>query len=131
MFVPCTALLYDSTAATWTLKLSTPFEHFLWNPSDLSSDDVLSCLWIVFTNSVFQLPPQKIVRWAEILGIGWPGVIGLMQNESVSWEVMSEVFKCVHLNTSGTTSHETNLFRVKLTTPGHPISEDIIRKEIR
>ena len=23
MFIPCTALLYDSTAATWTLKLST------------------------------------------------------------------------------------------------------------
>ena len=52
-------------------------DHFLWNPSDFSSDDVLSCLWIVFTNSVFQVPPQKIVRRVEILGIGWPGVIGL------------------------------------------------------
>ena len=31
-------------------------EHFLWNPSDFSPDDVLSCLWIVFTNSVFQVP---------------------------------------------------------------------------
>ena len=58
-------------------------EHFLWNPSDFSSDDVLSCLWIVFTNSVFQVPPQKIVRRVEILGIGWPGVIGLTRNESV------------------------------------------------
>ena len=53
-------------------------EHFLWNPSDFSSDDVLSCLWIVFMNSVFQVPPQKIVRQLEILGIGWPGVIGLI-----------------------------------------------------
>ena len=53
MYDPCTGLLYDSTAATWTLKLS---------PCDFSSDDVLSCLWIVFTNSVFQVPPQKIVR---------------------------------------------------------------------
>ena len=69
-------------------------EHFLWNPSDFSSDDVLSCLWIVFTNSVFQIPPQKIVRWVEILGIGWPGVIGLTRNESVAWKVMPEVFKC-------------------------------------
>ena len=28
------------------------------------------------------------------MGIGWPGVIGLMRNESVPWEVMPEVFKC-------------------------------------
>ena len=59
-----------------------------------SSDAVLFCLRIVFTNSVFQVPPQKIVRWVEILGIGWPGVVGLMRNESVPWEVIPEVFKC-------------------------------------
>ena len=109
-------------------------EHFLWNPSDFFSDDVLSCLWIVFTNSVFQVPPQKIVRWVEILRKGWPGVIGLTPNESVPWEVMTEVFKCsVHemrwrlvsrteqLNTSGITSHGTDSFRTKSITPSHPI----------
>ena len=69
-------------------------EHFLWNRSDFSSDNVLSCLWIVFTNSVFQVSLQKIVRQVEILGIGWPGVIGLTRNESVPWDVMPEVFKC-------------------------------------
>ena len=106
-------------------------EHFLWNPSDFSSDDVLSCLWIVFTNSFFQVPPQKIVRRVQILGIRWPGVIGLAQNESVPWEGIPEVFKCSirkirrnlisrteHLNTSGITSHGTNSFRVKPITPG-------------
>ena len=116
MFVPCTALLYDSTAATRTSKLPTTIEHFLQNSSGFSSDDVLSCLWIVFTNSVFQVPPQKIVRWVEILGIGWLPVSSLVGNESVPWEVMSEVFKCSvqemrwcfisrteHLNTSGIT----------------------------
>ena len=45
-------------------------EHFLCNLSDFFSDDVLSCLWIVFPNFVFQVPPQKIVRRVEILGIG-------------------------------------------------------------
>ena len=69
-------------------------EHFLWNPSDFSSDDVLSCLWIAFTNSVFQVPPQKIVRRVEILEIGWLGVIDFMRNVSDPWEVMPEVFKC-------------------------------------
>ena len=49
---------------------------------------------VINTNSVFQVPPQKIVRRFEILGIGWPGVIGLTRNESVPWEVMPEVFKC-------------------------------------
>ena len=109
-------------------------EHFLWNPSDFSSDDVLSCLWILFTNSFFQVRPQKIVRRVEILGIRWPGVISLAQNESVPWEGMPEVFKwsvrkirchlisrTEHLNTSGITSHGTDSFRIKPITPGHPI----------
>ena len=69
-------------------------EYFLWNQSDLFFDDVLSCLWINFTNSVFQVPPQKIVRRMEILQIGWSGVIGLMRNKSVPCKVMPEVFKC-------------------------------------
>ena len=114
-------------------------EHFLWNPSDFSSDDVLSCLWIVFTNSVIQVPSLKIVRWFEILGIEWPGVVGFTWNESVPWEVMRVIFKCSsfleqnremrrhlisrteHLNTSDITSHGTDSFRVKPITPGHPI----------
>ena len=93
----------------------------MWNPSDFCSDDVLSCMWIVFTNSVFQLPLQKLVRQGEMLGIGWPGVIVLMQNESVPWEGIAEVFKCSvreigwhlisrtgYLNTSGITSQGTD-----------------------
>ena len=94
MFVPCTPAVWQHSNNSTIKVIHNSFEHFLCNPSDLFSDDVLSCLWIVFTNSVFQVPPQKIVRWVEILGIGWPGVISLMQNESVSWEVMSEVCKC-------------------------------------
>ena len=69
-------------------------DHFLCNLSDFFFDDVLSCLWIVFTKSVFQVPPQKKVRQVEILGIGWPGFISLTRNESVPWKVMPEVFKC-------------------------------------
>ena len=30
-------------------------EHILWNPSDFFSDNVLFCLWIVFTNSIFKV----------------------------------------------------------------------------
>ena len=66
----------------------------IFSPQFFFSDDVPSCLWIVFTNSVFQIPLQKKFRRVEILGIGWPGVIGLTWNESVPWEVMPEVFKC-------------------------------------
>ena len=69
-------------------------EHFLGNSSDFFSDAVHSCLRIVFTNLVFQVPPQRIVRWVEILGIEWAGVIDLMRNESAPWEVILEVFKC-------------------------------------
>ena len=109
-------------------------EHFLWNLSDFFSDDVLSCLWIVFTNSVFQVPPQKIVRQVEILGIRWLRVIGLTRNESVPWEVMPEVFNCSvqemrwclvswteHSSTSGISSYGTDSFCIKKITPGHLI----------
>ena len=109
-------------------------EHFLWNSSDFFSDDALSCLWIVFTKSIFQVPYQKIVRPVEILGIGWPGVIDLAWNEFVPWEDMPEVFKCSvqevrghlisrteHLNTTGITSNETDSICIKSITPGHPI----------
>ena len=34
-------------------------EHFWCNLSDFFSDDVLSCLWIIFTNSVFQALPSE------------------------------------------------------------------------
>ena len=109
-------------------------EHFLWNPSDFFSDDVLSCLWIVFKKSVFQVLPQKIVRRVEILGIRWPGIISLTRNESFPWKVMLEVFNCSlqemrwcivswteHSSTSGIRSYGTDSFRIKYITRGHPI----------
>ena len=90
-----TAALYYSSNSNIKI-VHNSIEHFLWNPSDFSSDAVfenLCCLWIVFINSAFQVPPQKIVRGIEIWGIGWPEIIGSMQNESIPWEVLPEVFK--------------------------------------
>ena len=107
-------------------------KRFLWNPSDFFSDDVLSCLWIIFTNCLSGKSSEN--RQVEILELGWPGVIGLIRNESVPWEFMPEVFKwfvretrrhlfswAEHLNTSAITSHGTDSFCIKLMTSGHPI----------
>ena len=69
MSVPCTALLYDSTAATRTLKLSTTLLCI--------SCGIHLISFLMMSSLVFQVPPHKIVRRVEILGIGWPGVIGL------------------------------------------------------
>ena len=95
------------------------------------SDDVLSCLWIVFFFQTlsFRYPLRKYLGGLRSLGDR-----GLTQNESVPWEVMPEVFKCYvremrchlisgteHLNTSGITSHETDTFHVKPIFRGHPI----------
>ena len=95
-----------------------------------------------------QLELKNFEQAGKILGEIWSGLvmdsypvtaeyieyIGLMQNESVTWEVMPEVFNCSvreircllisqtkHLNTSGITSHGTDSFCVKPITPGHPI----------
>ena len=96
MFDPSTTPKYDSSNSNIKIVYKS-IEHFLWNLSDFSSDVVLenlSCLWIVFINSVFQLPPQKIVRMVEICEIEWSGVIGSTRNESVPWKVLPEEFKC-------------------------------------
>ena len=70
MFVPCTALLYDNTEATRTLKLSTA-------PLSISCGiHLISLLMMAFLvcglfsqTLSFRYPPQQIVRQIEILGI--------------------------------------------------------------
>ena len=94
MFVPCTTLLYDSTAATRTLKLSTTLLSISCGIRLISFLTISSLVCGFFSQTVFQVPPQKIVRWVEILGIGWLGVIGLTRYDFAPWEVLSEVFKC-------------------------------------
>ena len=95
MFVPCTALLYDSTAATGTIKLSTNLLSISCAIRLISFLMMSSLLCGLFSQTlVFRQSPQEIVRRVEILGIGWPGVISLMRKESLPWEVIPEVFKC-------------------------------------
>ena len=119
MFDPCTALLYDSTAATRTLKLSTTLLSISCGIRLISLLMMSSLVCGLFSQTLsFSYVPQKIVRWVETLGIGWPGVIDLMQNESVPLEVMPAIFKCSvqemrwpltsrteHLNTSVISPH--------------------------
>ena len=94
MFVPCTTLLYDTIAATQTLKLSTTSLSISCGIHLISLLMMSSLVCGLFLQTLsFRYPPQKIVRPVEILEIGWPGVIGLMQNEFFSWEVTLEVFK--------------------------------------
>ena len=84
MFVPCTALLYDSTAATRTLKLSTTLLSISCGIRLISLLMMSSLVCGLFSKTLpFMYPPQKIVMWVEILGIGWPEVISLTRNESV------------------------------------------------
>ena len=63
LFVPWTGLLYEQNSNNKIVHNS--IEHFLCNPSDFFSDDVLSYQWIVFTKSVFQVPSQKKERVPE------------------------------------------------------------------
>ena len=94
MFVLCTTLLYDSLAATRTLKLFTILLSISCGTNLISLLILSSLVCGLFSQAVLQVPPQKIVRWVETLRIGWQGVIGLTRNESVPWEVLPEVFKC-------------------------------------
>ena len=97
MFVPCTALLYDSTAATRTLKLSTTLLSISCGIHLISLLMMSSLVCGLFSQTLsFKHPSENSQERAgvDILRIGWPRVIGLMQSESVPWGVMPEVFKC-------------------------------------
>ena len=115
-------------------------ENFLCNPSDFCSDDVLSFL-IVFTNSFFQVTPQKIVRRVDILGyrfdVKWGCPMGsypwgIQVFCSRWWFEMRWCLSCrtEHLNTLGITSHGTDSFHVKPMIPGHPIPKISTRQTI-
>ena len=126
MFTPCTALVYDSTTATRTLKLPTTLLSIACGIRLIS---FLMMSFLVF-GLFSQTPPFRYFL--------------------APWNITE------HLNTSGITSHGTDSFRIKPITPGHPIpkistsltifwggtwkivfednpqaKEDIIRKEIR
>ena len=62
-------------------------EHFLWNPSDFSSD-VLVWLWIVFTNSVS--PPHFWNRTLEYLRHNLPGGRLVLHQTDNPWSSYSQ-----------------------------------------
>ena len=59
MFVPCTALLYDSTAATQTLKLSTTLLSISCGIRLISFLMMSSLVCGLFSQTVFQVPPSE------------------------------------------------------------------------
>ena len=97
MFFPCTVLLYDSTAATPTLKLSIALLSISCGIHLIPFLMMSSLVCGLFSQTLsFKHPSENSQERAgvDILRIGWPRVIGLMQSESVPWGVMPEVFKC-------------------------------------
>ena len=93
MFVPYTALLYDSTAATPTLKLSITLLSISCGIHLIPFLMMSSLVCGMLSQTLSSKHRLRKQSWGvEILGIGWPRVIGLMQSESVSWGVMPEVF---------------------------------------
>ena len=68
MLVPCTAVLYDSTTATRTLKLSATPLGISCGIHLISLRMMSSLVRGLFSQTVFQVRPQKTVRRVEILG---------------------------------------------------------------
>ena len=79
--------------------------------------------------------PSQNSQWVQILGIEWPRILSLTQNESVPWKVMFEVFKCSVWESVLVVPYFSNrtleylrykfpwnrLIRIKPTTPSRPI----------
>ena len=89
MFVLYTTLLYDSTAATRTLKLFTTLLSISCGIRLISLLMMSSPVCGLFSQTLsFRYPLRKQSVCSEILGIGWPRFIGLTRNESVPWDVL-------------------------------------------
>ena len=89
MFVPCTALLYGSTATTRTIKLSTTLLSISCAICLIPSL-MMSCLVCGLFSQIlsFRYP----LRQVEILGIGWP-VLSVWPEMSLSHGAL-----CLNLN---------------------------------
>ena len=137
MFVSCTVLLYDSTAATGTTKLPTNLLSISCAIRLISFLMMSSLDWIVFTNCLSGTPYKNSqVGWdfgnrmarGYRFDVNWVCPVGsyacCIQVFCLRW--WFEMKWCLiswteHLNTSGITSHGTDSFHVKPITPGHPI----------
>ena len=97
-------------------------EHFLWNPSDFSSDDVLACLWIVFTNSVS--PPHFSNRTLEYLRHNFPWDRLISRQTDNPWPSYSQDLNPPDYFLRG-------YLKDRVCENNPQTREDIIRKEIR
>ena len=88
MFVPCTMLQYDSTAATQTLKLSTTLLRISCGIHLISLLMMPSCLWIVFTNSVSL--PHFSNRSPEYLRHNFPWDRLILPQINILWPSYSQ-----------------------------------------
>ena len=145
MFVPCTALLYDSTAATWTLKLSSTLLSISCEIHLISLLVMSSLVCELFSQSLsFRYPREnsqavwdrgnRMTRgyWFDVKWVCPTGSYawGIQVFYSV-WEMRRYlIFWTEHLNTSGITSDGTDSFRIKPITPSHTIPKISTRPTI-
>ena len=94
MFVPCTTLLYDSAAATWTIKLSTTLLSISCAIHMISFLMMPSLVCGLFSQTLSFSTPLENSQAGWDLGNRMAKGCWLMWNESVPWELMPEVFKC-------------------------------------
>ena len=131
MFVPCTALLYDSTAATRTLKLPTTLFSISCGICLISFLSVDCCPKLCPSGTPSE---NSQVSWylGNRMGKGCQfDAKWVCHMESYAWGIQVFWFEKVfwwrlfsrteHLNTSGITSYGTDSFHIKLATTGHPI----------
>ena len=136
MFVLCTALLYDSTAVTRTLKLSRTLLSISCGICLISFLMTYSLICGLYLQTLsFRYPSEDCqagwdlgnrmvtryrfdTKWVCPIGSYASGTQVFCSRNEVATHFSN---RTEHLNTSGIASNETDLFCVKPITPGHPI----------
>ena len=70
--------------------------HVSWDTPDLPSYVVLQIcqgLVIVFIDSFLEVPPEELVKWVQVRGVGCPREVGAMRNESITTEIPAKEFQ--------------------------------------
>ena len=70
--------------------------HVNWYTPDLPSYVVLQIcqgLAIVFIDPFLEVPPEELVTWVQVKGVGCPREVGAMRNGSITREIPAKEFQ--------------------------------------
>ena len=94
MFYPDT--LTDSCCNSNVEIVDNSSYHVSWHAPGLPSYvvfQICQSLGIVVIDPFLEVPPEEVVTWVQVRGVGWPREVGATRNKSVTRKISAEEFQ--------------------------------------